>query len=356
MALARTNRMQMKHLDTLSVGRWVVVVLIGLSGCAASQNRLQAAEAIPLVDDERDVEKTIEQVNTIGSACEVTPEQVEQMVAGCDRGLRDDCIRTGVAYWRGCGTPADETQGEKYLEKACGLGSLTSCRLQAQVIADGAKPRPVEAVAVLDKACKKGGQPACGDLGVVLTTRSTQPSTKDVERGVTFLLETCRAGYSVFCNRFALVIELKKLSHHFSEARIALRQACDSNYLDACWTLARTLEDGTLGSRDYVLGAKLADHACRKDHQPSCNALGYMFVRGHGVAQDPYRGAQLFYAACAEGYPPACGSMGEATEKGWGVEPDQQKALEFYQRACALGNEHSCALISSPSRAPSTPQ
>jgi TPR repeat protein len=346
----------MDGFSTRSFWAFLLTVLAALPACIQPRGPVGDADFAALGDDELEVERIVEQVNAVESACEVTPQQLAAMVVGCDQGLRGDCIRAGVGYWRGCGAAPDQAHAEKFLERACSLGSQTSCRLQAQVILESKTPRPAEAAAVLERACRIGGKRACGDLGVVLTTRLTNPTATDRERGITVLLGACRAGYHVFCTRLATIIERQKLSRHFEDARLVLKQACDSNYLDACYTLAITLEDGTLGLRDYDMGADLAARTCRRDHQPSCNALGHMFVLGHGVAKDPYRGAQLFYAACRQRYAPACHSMGEAVEKGWGVGPDQGKAREFYQYACTIGSDYSCALLSVPPPAPNAPQ
>ena len=358
MVVACSNRLQlqMNSGSTCSLLLCLLAIPLAVPACVKPSPGPRTAEPATLRDDEIEVGRIVEDVNAVESACEVTPAQMSDFVANCDRNVRDDCIRAGVGYWRGCGSTVDQVRGEGYLHKACVMGSLTACRLQAQAISESRNPRAREAAAILDRACRIGGTQACGDLGVVLTTRLRNPSVADQERGIALLFGACRSGYHVFCTRVATIIERKKFSQHYSSARMALEQACDVGYLDACYTLAITSEDGTLGIRDYKVAAALATEACRKDHQPSCNALGYMFVLGHGVTKDSYRAAQLFYASCVKHYAPACHSMGEAVAKGWGVGPDQQKAREFYQYACAIGSDDSCKMLAVPRDAPSSPE
>jgi len=332
-------------------------IVAASTGCAQGHGRLQTADsALFNSNDESDVERVVEEVNALPSACAVTPQQLAAMVASCGQGVRDDCIRAGVAYWRGCGAEEDQSRAETYLGKACGLGSATSCRLQAQVIIESTRPRPSDAAAILDQACSRGSRQACGDFGVVVTTRMKNADAAVKERGISALFAACRAGHPQFCIRLATIVERQQLSQHFPDVRMVLQEACHSHYLDACYSLAIAAEDGTLGVKDYGLGATLASQTCQKGHQPSCNAFGHMFVLGHGVAKDPYRGARLFYAACQQRYAPACHSMGEAVEKGWGVGPDHEKAREFYRYACKIGSAPSCDTDPSAPAIPNVPQ
>src|SRR5690606_35306004 len=140
---------------------------------------------------------------------------------------------------------------------------------------------------------------------------------EQVARGVELLRVACVKGVPSACSVYGGIVAQRELKGQFETALRALRSSCDSGYLDSCYNLAVTLEDGSLGSKRQHEAAQLAFEACEKEHLLSCTRLGYMFIKGHGLRKDPIRGAAIFYSACERGEASACEATGEALENGW---------------------------------------
>ncbi|HEX2878650.1 MAG TPA: tetratricopeptide repeat protein [Polyangiaceae bacterium] len=288
--------------------------------------------------------------------CTHDPASVALLEQRCTVGSRDACIQAALAHWRGCGVAQDNLRAEELFATACGLGSVASCSMQAYLMGQGPSPRVEEARKLYERTCHQGLVRACGNLGIVLTTKLESPSSADVEKGIQLIHRACVDGPPYYCAPLLLVVEKRNVKAWFERARNAVGHACNAGNLDSCYALGNAVEDGTVGMQDYVIAARLHNFACERGHMPSCNSAGYMMIQGHGYTKDPYAGAALFYYACGNGFAAACDSFGEAMENGWGFKQDKGKAAEFYRYACSMGHAHSCKRLELPTpSAGSTP-
>lgn len=274
--------------------------------------------------------------------CRYGEAEVNAFSVSCEQGERNDCLRAAVSRWRGCGGCVDLVRAEEGFARACKLGSQLGCSMQATVMMAGPRPRVPESLALYEGACAAGVQRACGNVGVMLTTRVPDPTPIQIDRGVGLVQNACAAGFHNFCSALGPIVAQWKLRTRFDETRRLMRSSCETGNLGACFSLAMAMKEGTLGTRRLDEGAHWASVACERGHLPSCNELGYMLVNGEGIEKNQTAGAALFYSACERGFAVACDSMGEAIENGWGFPADPVKAREFYNHACSMGNEYSC--------------
>jgi len=267
--------------------------------------------------------------------CNRSAEEVVEIQHQCSKDRWIECVYAGAMYHRGCGVAKDPVQAEALLQRACDLGSVVGCSMVGVVTKDLEK-----GIALLEGACARGYSPACANLGSSLLDRGKEA---DVARATELLDEACRENNIYFCGALGKIVIKWKIEPRFATTRALLEHACKENDMVSCYMLGLALEDGSLGTVDYDRAAAVNWGACHEfDFLPSCNSLGYMLVRGRGYEKDPMKGAMLFYVGCNRGYGPSCESLGEATEKGWAGPANPSKALLYYDRACDIGAKDAC--------------
>lgn len=260
-----------------------------------------------------------------------------------------DCAITATMYWRGCGVPKDHRKAEELYAQACRLGSTPSCSMQALLVA-GRDPAAVpQVVAIFESSCERGDVHACGNLGVVLTTRVPSADRKQVARGLALLEEACDR-YGNHCVAYARVVSERRLQEHYAEATHLLKSSCDKRHLESCNQLAQHYEQGSLGILDQSLAADLASRACDRGHLPACYTVGLMLAEGHGFGRDEARAAMMLYDLCTKRVADSCFSVAWMVEKGRGVKPDARKAMELHRYGCKLGSKESCESLASGAR------
>ncbi|MET0411441.1 MAG: tetratricopeptide repeat protein [Polyangiaceae bacterium] len=229
----------------------------------------------------------------------------------------------------------DRLQAEALQQRACEFGSVLGCATAGIITKDLER-----GMSWLEKPCSLGYVQACGSLGIKLLARGKDD---DVTRATELLEQACRQDTRYYCGVLGEIVSKKKLKPRFKATRALLERACEARDLKACESLAKTLEDGSLGTVDHARAADLNATLCyERDHLPACNSLGHMAVLGRGSGKNTVAGGWLFYNACNRGYGPACDSMGEAMANGWVGRARPRRALAFYDRGCTLGSHDGC--------------
>jgi TPR repeat protein len=269
------------------------------------------------------------------SRCIRTAEEVVDMQRRCSEENWADCVYAGTMYSEGCGVAQDRLQAEALHQRACDFGSVLGCATAGIITKD------LElGMNLLEKPCVQGYVQACGSLGIKLLARGKEA---DVERATELLDQACRKDTRYYCGVLGEIVSKRKIKPRFKATRALLERACEARDLKACETLAKTLEDGSLGTVDHERAADLNATLCYElDHLPACNSLGLMAVLGRGGDKNALTGTWLFYNACNRGYGPACDSMGEAMANGWVGRARPGAALAFYDRGCKMGSQGGC--------------
>jgi TPR repeat protein len=314
---------------------WTQVLAVSV----ACGQRVQHAEAPPPPpppgEPQQELALLAQDYSFNANRCIRTAQEVVDMQRRCDKAHWADCVYAATMYSEGCGVAQDRVQAEALHQQACGYGSVLGCAMAGIITKD------LElGISLLEKPCAQGYVQACGSLGIKLRARGRED---DVARATDLLDEACRKDTRYYCGVLGDLVSEKKLKPRFKGTRVLLERACEARDSMACETLARTLEDGSLGTVDHARAADLNASACYElDHLPACNSLGRMAVLGRGGKKNPRAGAWLFYNACNRGYGPACDSMGEAMAKGWVGRSSPKEALTFYDRGCKLGTQGGC--------------
>lgn len=274
--------------------------------------------------------------------CHYSADDVLGMERSCVSRSRLDCTMSATMYWRGCGVPKDLGHAEELYGRACQLGSIGSCDMQATLMIRR-EPRALSYVRpLLQYSCDQGSMRGCSNLGIVLVHEPDR-TPETVMKGVALLKRACTAEVSFSCEHFAQVAIERKLTAEFEDARKGLKAACGQGQLSACYGFAVSTENGDLGVTDYYDAADTASRACERGHLASCHAVAFMLLRGHGFPRDDRKAAMLLHFACTKGLREACDSLGEALEKGVGVTQNPKLALDYYRFACGMGSESGCA-------------
>jgi TPR repeat protein len=306
---------------------------------AACGQRVQHAEAPPPPPPPGELQQELallaQDYSFNASRCIRTAEEVVDMQRQCSQDHWADCVYAGTMYTEGCGVAQDRAQAEALHQRACGFGSVVGCA-SAGIITKNLEL----GMLLLEKPCTLGYVQACGSLGIKLLASGKEA---DGERAAELLDQACRKDTRYYCGVLGEVVGKRKLKARFKATRALLERACEARDLKACETLARTLEDGSLGTVDHERAADLNATLCYElDHLPACNSLGHMAMLGRGGGKNTVAGGWLFYNACNRGYGPACDSMGEAMANGWVGRARPRRALAFYDRGCTLGSQDGC--------------
>lgn len=268
------------------------------------------------------------------SKCFRTAAEVVDMQRRCNETRWADCMYAGQMYSDGCGVAEDRRQAEALYRRACDFGSVVGCGAAGSAMND-----LEQSIALLELACAKSYSFACNSLGIKLFRRDRQA---DVERAAQLLDKACCEDQR-FCSYLGDIVSKRKLEPRFEATQKLLAQACEKRDVLSCHVLAKTLEDGTLGTFDYERAATVNTNTCHElSYVPSCHSLGHMLMLGRGRQQNQTEGAWYFYESCNRGYGESCDSMGEAVENGWGGPADPAKALAYYARGCELHLERAC--------------
>lgn len=257
--------------------------------------------------------------------------------AACLGGDPAACTRLGEAFIRGAGRPFNRPVGEQVLRRACNAAEARGCYLLATLL-----PSTLDRVGLpeaLDfaiRACRLGSIEGCQlDADNIANGRFEGLGPEDA---MAKRRENCARGLTELC------IDLGDRLAGFDaapeqriEGRALLGGLCDKDNADACHSLAWSLDRFGDGPRDKARAAALLDRYCRAGHVPSCSTAAAN-VRDTVGASDP-RFAEYKDFACTAGDASACVYLAGVRERG-GHE-GVPGALALYDRACPA-NSYAC--------------
>ena len=120
----------------------------------------------------------------------VTARQALERACGLGRG--GACVSAGRLHKLGQGGSRDVARAEALSARACGLGALEGCRVQAELLRVA---QPKRAVEVLRGACEAGSAASCHDAALALDARPGEAAG--------LRLRACELGLAVACLELA---------------------------------------------------------------------------------------------------------------------------------------------------------
>ena len=138
-------------------------------------------------------------VNGFGVAKDVKGG-LEQLDMLCTQGEPVACVALAAFYGNGVpgDVPADPLRLREYRAKACKLGDARSCAAQSALATmDSTGDRPAQVNAMFQKQCDEGHFSACGMLGHNLLTGTG--ASPDPTRGIALLEKGCKGGDDPAC-------------------------------------------------------------------------------------------------------------------------------------------------------------
>jgi len=219
--------------------------------------------------------------------------------------------------------------------------------IESQAEALPSRKRYVEALPLLDDACKAGNRDACAGLGRIY--EHALGVSQDYPRAAALFSKACEAGSAVGCSDLGdLYTSGNGVTLDYSRAATLLAKSCDAGYTRSCSNLGTLYATGNGVAKDYSKSAILFTRSCDAGDARGCAFLGVLYVSGDGVAKDYPRAVTLYAKACDAEDAWGCAYLADMYKNGTGVGKDLGKARELYTKACSMGEESACREVERP--------
>jgi TPR repeat protein len=264
------------------------------------------------------------------------------------------------------------TPGEKAVEgyfaqpiAACQGGDAGACRRLAGRLPVTTSPVELNHFrATLSKACDKGVDIACGELGSLLLLdpetlekglgllRQSCDRKNDFscarlgefyvkhedqkETGRKLLAETC-AGAGRWACRKSAQLQLQEKGACDAACEHLLQRGCDGDDPSACDELGRILTEEPAASvaGNASRAFDLFQRGCDRDLASACHNLAGQYLRDNSPRHDDSRGRKLEQKACALGESAACDHLAA-------LESSSETALAIAEKYCDLWGGEAC--------------
>jgi TPR repeat protein len=340
-----------------------------------------------------------------GTGVAVDPERtktlharaVSLVVAACDRGDAEGCLRLGHVHNQGWyGLAKNPAEALRAFDRACTLGEPIGCDQASGLLSQGASgvardsaraqqlharsrdlvvsrcdAGNVDACTSLMtpigdyKACLAGEPDACWRVGRNYVPEHAE-SPGDYSRALHFFLMSCEID-AEHCHPAAEILAEGRSGVKADPARAIelFTRACDAGDGGSCQELATRYRSGAGVTRDPVRAAALYQRVCDLD-PGSCTEFANLLMRGEGVERNPGRAVKLFEEPCRLRDSDACVQIGLAYRDGNGVPRDTAAALKQLgdicrfetaagcREACDLGDGEACMRAASKIESGST--
>ena len=188
-------------------------------------------------------------------------------------------------------------------EKACAVDG-TSCRLLAyrHLMGQGTPRNESEAFRLLEKSCAAGDQLACSKLGSALL--AGEGVAKDERRGVALLSGACDARLGLACELLGDAhAEGQGVPQDDAAAVELYRKACGAGGQEGdgsggCTKLGRMYRAGRGVRADTCLAHGAFGLACARNEPEGCAEFSEAYLLGTVVEKDPARWAELNQRSC----------------------------------------------------------
>lgn len=269
-----------------------------------------------------------------GGAYLCDPKNAAECESQCQKGSAGSCFN----FARTSGVKRYSPAWKDLMKKSCDGGYADGCAEFAyRELPDTDLPNAAELtrapLAMLAKSCADGSALGCERVGDVLTDETY--GHHDVQKAVRAYDRGCTLGRGMACWSAALVyFKGEGLPQNTERGLSYLVKSCKAGSADECDDLSNVRATGKYGARVDVDGAVRAGRdACRLDHE-LCE-LAAKRVEKLG------RNAEAFEFAnrgCAGGDYASCAALGRYYDNGLGTTPDPAKAREAHMKGCENGD------------------
>lgn len=222
------------------------------------------ARAIDMLD-EMCRQSVLSACQTIASRLKYQSEPEEWRVGqyqhiACYLESASECMDMGERVYKGIGVAKDRDLALVYYDKACQI-EAGYCEISAAL----------RELPALRSACTPDDAQACAKLGKALALVLSPEA--DRETALELLVSSCRNGIGEACNDAAGVIEQKYSFDDPDRSALLsemLERGCEADNFDACFTLARALEAGRLGTTNVERAVELYSRLCDAEYPDAC--------------------------------------------------------------------------------------
>lgn len=289
-----------------------------------------------------------------------------QNLAACDTGDALACKTVGDAYFSGDGVWPVPAIAFILYNQACDGGASVGCIAAGDLsesqyggeLVDSDAAEPVAAVGFFEKACNLGDLAGCDQFASALRKGG------DISRSDAVLERACKAGGEDACLFLSNNLMESRQPENYARAAAILDAMCRNSVVLACQRMAWRSEGAP--KHDKRLALQYQYLACGSGSYSDCVSIGNRLYRGNGVAQDRDLARVYYQHACAinefgceliehlEALPrlrsactpddaQSCAELGRALSTGWSPEADSDTGLKWLQSSCRMGIADACA-------------
>jgi TPR repeat protein len=265
---------------------------------------------------------------------------------GCGAGKGTSCRLLALFHLAGRSGAVDKPAALRLYTKGCASGDGQSCRDAAAF-----QPETPEADQLLQTGCDRGDGWSCSELVAALRTAARDPGRSDAafRRALQLFDKACEDGRPEGCmgvghmhGSFAPPDEAKA-TRYYRRAVDEYEKACEKSDAASCFKLALAYHEGRGVDTDFNKNLELMTRACGLGYTEACaeQAAGY---KTSEATDDDAQAPALFERACRAGVQrrQPCKEAGFMYADGDHVPADKPKGLELLLRACALDEASSC--------------
>jgi TPR repeat protein len=237
------------------------------------------------------------------------------------------------------------------LERACSKGGQDACvELGHLVEAGGPDPASAaRALAFYEAGCAAGALKGCVAAGE--SHEAGRAGVIDLAKALVAYQKACDGKEAAGCTHVGALYETggRGVIRAVSKAEPLYRAGCDGGDLAGCAHLGALYELGRGVLRDTPAAADFYKKACDSGRPEACARLANMYWNGSGaIARDLPAGVALYEKSCDGKYAEACTFLALTYRAGRGVAEDKPRSLTFFTKACEAGNKGACALAEKP--------
>jgi hypothetical protein len=170
---------------------------------------------------------------------------------------------------------------------------------------------PASAQMAFERACELGSSPGCFNAG----QHFLELSPPNVVKAEPWLAKACDKGDELACNNLGRVYATDGPTQNVEKAKAAFAKACDKAWAESCELLGIVYDQGLDGKQDFEKARPLFEKGCAGGRADSCFFIGQMRLKGLGGPKDHEGAVTAFQDGCTRGNTDACNALEAATAK-----------------------------------------
>jgi TPR repeat protein len=127
-----------------------------------------------------------------------------------------------------------------------------------------------------------------------------------------------------------------------------LTQSCDHGEAISCFYLATALHLGKGVAHDDARALRVFELSCKDKYVRACGVLGDMYMLGQGASVNPVRALANYNKSCAGHWGQSCVAAAWIYHRGVAGKPDEVLSQRRFEQGCQYGYRPACRFVADP--------